>query len=139
MYTYQYAALLFLAVMCFNKASLKGAFVLMVLHVFNMIVVLCNIPAESYIAYYSVMALANLFVGFVLHRKSNDTALCAYGLVVANCYGGFLWVEYIGHYSYDSICFIIIIIQLITIIPKGAVNGVGKGFFDVPCKRSWDS
>lgn len=126
MHSYHYFVLAALVVFSFNRASRFGALVLSCVTLINLLLVSSSIPPESYIVYYLLSALTNISVGFILHRKYNSTALCSYVLVVADFYGAVIWYMYLPHYSYDSICFIILIIQLITIRPKGSINGAIK-------------
>lgn len=126
MFAYQYIYILMLLIFSFSRASRFGALVLFCATIINLLLVSSSIPPESYIVYYLLSALTNISVGFILHRKYNSTALCSYALTVADFYGAVIWYMYLPHYSYDSICFIILIIQLITIIPKGSINGAIK-------------
>jgi hypothetical protein len=102
-----------------NKASKSDAFVLFVAYSFYQLFIV-DLGA---IYYYSCTSLLNLSVGLVLHHKNKYAAICSYSLIFVNILGFFLWYQYLPPTIYDNISLVILIIQLITITPKGLLNG----------------
>lgn len=108
----------------FNKASQKDAFVLFVAYSFYEI----KIVDLDAIYYYSCASLLNLIVGLILHHKNKLAAICAYSLIFVNLLGFYIWYQYLPSTIYDNISLVILIAQLITILPKGLLNGLGYYF-----------
>lgn len=107
-------------VLIFNRASELGAIVLFTAYSFYALFVI-DLDA---VYYYSVTALINLCSGLALHANNKYTAICSYFLVVINLLGFWLWYQYLPPALYDNICLAILFIQVITIIPKGLLNGL---------------
>jgi len=105
-----------------NEASKSDAFVLFVAYsIYQLYIV--DLDA---IYYYSCASLLNLCVGLVLHHQNNSAAICSYSLIFVNMLGFFLWYQYLHPLVYDNISLVILIIQLIAIMPKGLLNGIGR-------------
>ena len=115
--------------MYWYKASSKGAFILMCGYFVYSLLVIYDIPAESYIYYYSCAALINLVVGYLLQRTNKLAAMCSYALVFINIYGSYLWYQYLPPDNYDNISLVVLLIQLITITPRGLINGLKRNRF----------
>lgn len=119
MYSYQIAIMMALCLLCFNKASFWGAFTLYVAYcIYSPIIV-----PMSAIYYYSCAAFLNLIVGIILHIKYKSTAICSYGLVFVNLFGFWLWHASFDPFLYDMMSALILVIQLISLIPKRLLNG----------------
>lgn len=111
------------------KAPNHGAFILLCGIGFDALIEFIGIDKASYGYYYSIMCVANLLVGILLHKEFKIAAFCAYLLVPVNLLGFYLWVKYYPHDLYNVICAIILTIQLLAILPKGLSNGRGRNNF----------
>ena len=125
MHTHKYIIMLVLF-MYFYKASSKGAFIILCGYFVYSLLVIYDIPAESYIYYYSCASLINLVVGYFLHKVNKLAALCSYSLVFINIYGAYIWYQYLPHDNYDNISLVVLLVQLITITPRGLINGLRR-------------
>lgn len=110
--------------MYWYKASSKGAFILLMGWGLYIPLVIVDIPAESYIYYYSCATLINFIVGHLLQNVNILAALCSYSLVSVNILGAILWYHYLEPDIYNEISVTILIIQLIIITPKGLIDGI---------------
>jgi hypothetical protein len=119
MFSYQMAIMIVLCLLCVNKASFWGAFTLLVAYCIYAPLV---IPMPA-IYYYSCASSLALFVGIILHKRHKVAAICAYSLPLVNILGFFLWVNYYTPGLYDNISAVILIIQVISLLPKRLLNG----------------
>jgi len=117
---WQVIIFLLIFLLIFNEASRYDAFILFVAYSFYQL----SIVDLDAIYYYSCASLLNLSVGFILHHKNKYAAICSYSLIFVNILGFFLWYQYLPPTIYDNISLVILIIQLITITPKGLLNGL---------------
>lgn len=125
MYTYQFLVLLVVFALVI-KAPNKGAFYLLIRLLLSFYIVYVDIPAEQYSYYYLVCGTLDLLTGIALQKKYNNPAICSYLLVLANVYGYGTWYAYISPVSYDIICSILIILQLIGILPRAIHDGIRR-------------
>lgn len=112
--------------MYWYKASSKGAFILLCGYFVYSLLVFIDIPADSYNYYYSCASFINLVVGYILQKHNKCAAVCSYALVFINIYGSYLWYQYLPPDNYDNISLVVLLIQLITITPRGLLNGLRR-------------
>ena len=111
-----------ICLLLFNKASRSDAFILIIAYlVYQSFIV--DLSAASY---YSTTASLNLITGLVIHSRNKCAAICSYSLVLVNVFGYFLWFAYLEPNVYNDISLKILILQVITIIPKGLLNGLAN-------------
>ena len=121
MYSYQVIIMIVLCLLCLNKASFYGAFVILTAFcIYSPLII--PMPAMYY---YSCAGLLNLIVGLILQKDYTTTATCSYSLVVVNLIGYFIYEKGYDPVLYDNISAIILIIQLSSLLPKGLLNGFG--------------
>lgn len=121
MHSYQAIIMIVLCLLCLNRASFNGAFVILIAFcIYSPLII--PMPAMYY---YSCAGLLNLIVGLVLQKDYNSTAMCSYSLVVVNLVGYFIYEKGYDPVLYDNISAIILIIQLSSLLPKGLLNGFG--------------
>ena len=119
MFNYQIIIMISLCLLCLNEASFKGALVLFISYcIYAQLIT----PMQA-IYYYSCASLLAFIVGLILHRDYIVTAICAYSLTAVNILGFFLWANYYEPTIYDNISSIILIIQALSLLPKGLLNG----------------
>jgi len=106
----------------FNKASRVDAFILITAY----IIYQSFVVDLSAVYYYSIAASLNLIVGLVIHSRNKYAAMCSYSLIFVNVFGYFLWYQYYDPDIYDNISLSILALQIITILPKGLLNGLGN-------------
>lgn len=121
MNTSQFIIYSIIFLLLFNKASRTDAFILLLAYSIYQLKIV-NLDA---IYYYSCTSFLNLCVGLVLHHRNKCAAICSYSLIFVNLLGFFMWYQYLPPNIYDNISLFILIIQLITITPKGLLNGLG--------------
>ena len=121
MYSYQVFIMIVLCLLCLNKASFYGAFVILTAFcIYSPLII--PMPAMYY---YSCAGLLNLIVGLILQKDYNAAATCSYSLVIVNLVGYFIYEKGYDPVLYDNISAIILIIQLSSLLPKGLLNGLG--------------
>lgn len=119
MFSYQVIIMIALCLLCLNKASFKGAFVLLIAYCIYAPLI---IPMQA-IYYYSCATLLALIVGLVLHDRYIVAAICSYSLTMVNVLGFFLWFNYYDPTLYDNMSAIILIIQAVSLLPRELLNG----------------
>jgi len=119
MINYQWVLVFIIYLLLMNKVSNTDASILLSAYVSYQLLV---IPLDT--LYYSCSALLNLLVGSALHKRNKPAAICSYSLVLCSVFGYALWLGYYEPYIYDKICLLILLIQILTITPKGLLNGL---------------
>lgn len=139
MHDYQYSVILFLFALCLNSKSRPVAIILIIECLFYSLILHLDISASNYIYYYSLTATLCLFTGLLLSRHNQYASFCSYALVLISLYGACQWVNYLPHNSYDVMFALITIIQLISVTPKGLVNGLVSNQFGMHTNTPRDS
>lgn len=117
----QWAIFFIITLLLLKRVAITAAFILFIAYFFY----------DRYIIdldgvyYYSCSALLNLLTGMVLQLINKPAAICSYMLVHLNVLGFFLWYNYYPPDIYDNIAIVILVAQLILILPKGLINGLG--------------
>lgn len=125
MYFYQFIVLAVLLALCLIKEKRNAAFIVLIA---NTIYFLFIIDLHAYY-YYSICAALNLSVGVSLQNlQYRRLAIFSYLLVLAQIYGFGSWYNYYPPVSYDIICSILTIMQLIGIFPSGTFDRVRRIF-----------
>lgn len=111
----------------FNKESRVDAFILFAAYSVYMVFTF-YLPAISEDGFYkySITAGLNLTVGFLLHQRNVHAAICSYTLVIVNLIGFCIWYLHLPLTDYNNFSLAVLIIQLITITPKGLTNGLRR-------------
>jgi len=122
MFSYQVGIMIALCLLCMNKVSFWGAFILLISYCFYYLLVV-PLPDDYY---YSCSALTVFLVGLVLQKYYVVAAICSYVLVPVNAVGFLLYDNNYEPTLYDNVCLVILIIQLISLLPKGLLNGLGR-------------
>jgi len=124
-YFYQFIVLAVLLALCLSKEKRSAAFVVLIA---NTIYFLFIIDLHAYY-YYSCSAFLNLLVGMSLQRiHYKRLAVFSYLLVLSQIYGFGSWYNYYPPTTYDIICSILTIMQLIGIFPSGTFDRVRRIF-----------
>lgn len=116
----QYIILFCYGCLFFNKASRKGAFIIFTAFVIYSAFVI----GIDWRIYYALSALINLILIFLLIDKYMYAAYCSLSLIFINIYGFILCYNRYSLEPYDDISLFVLVLQLITILPKGAINGL---------------
>lgn len=124
MYIYQYVVIFLLLTLCLNSKSRRGAITIITAYFFIFILLSLKIEASIYIYYYSISAFLCLFCALYLQSFNELAAICLHFLVLLNAYGAYQWVNYLPHTSYDFIFAIIMNLLIVTLIPKGLIDGM---------------
>ena len=133
MITYQWCIFLIIFALLFIKASRVDALILFVIYSTYQILII-NLDD---VYYYSASALLNLVAANTLVNTNTRAATCSCLLVFANLIGFFLWYLYFPPDIYDVICFFILVTQLILILPKGLLNGLGYNIKHIVAKSAF--
>ena len=133
MITYQWCIFLIIFALLFIKASRVDALILFVIYSTYQILII-NLDD---VYYYSASALLNLVAANTLVNTNTSAATCSCLLVFANLIGFFLWYLYFPPDIYDVICFFILVTQLILILPKGLLNGLGYNIKHIVAKSAF--
>lgn len=120
MNTTQWVVFSIILLVFFVKANKTDAFILLCTYLYYIEFI---IPLSD-IYYYSGSALLNLGAGLSLHFINKNAAICSYLLVPLNVIGYLLWYKYYPPTIYDNIALLILVLQLVTLLPKGALNGL---------------
>ena len=119
MFYSQWCVFSIITILVFIKASKSDAFILFSGYLFY----IWFIVDVNGVYYYSCSAILNLIIGLNLHFINKRAAICSYLLVIVYLLGVLLWYGYYEPTLYDNISILILVIQLITITPKGLLNG----------------
>ena len=120
MSAYQYMIIFCYALLLISSPSRRGAVI--ILSAFLLYYLLVNPLEWKY--YYAATALINTVAGFLLCKKYLAASICSFSLILINAYGYMLCYNYQPPDNYDNISLTILIIQLITMLPKGLFNGI---------------
>lgn len=123
-------SIIFLLLFSKDKASSTDAFILIIAYLFYQSFIV-GIPFTQY---YSYTAFLNLIVGIILQKRNTYAALCSYSLVFCNVMGFLLWYKYYDPDIYDNISLLILILQIITILPKRLLNGLRNSIEHIVAK-----
>ena len=120
MFLYQYTIITLMLTLLFNKASRAGAFYVLVSYALYYLF----FDAVDGIYYYSLSAAVCYLCGIMLEDKNKVAAMCSYLLIPVNAIGFLIWSAYYPPLVYNFISMILLVIQAVSIIPRGRSNGL---------------
>lgn len=108
----------------FNKRSSSAATILIITYLLYEVFVV----DLAGVYYYSATATLNFVAGCVLCTVNKRAAICSYGLVICNLIGYIMWFTYYEPNLYNSMSLSVLTVQILTILPKGLINGCRDSF-----------
>jgi hypothetical protein len=113
----------FIALLFFNQ-SRRAAFIILIFNVvyYNFIIDM------AWDSYYLYSAALNTVLGVALYSKYRVVAILSFSLILANYIGYLLSFYRYEPTVYDNICLTIIALQIIMLIFRGLLDGIGRTY-----------